>query len=65
MKIKKILAGIAFDKETDKILAYTTLFAGTFEASVNLLSVMDYLITPACISHFLHGRRKKDCRNKL
>ena len=46
MKIKKILAGIAFDKEPDKILAYTTLFAGTFDASVTLLSVMDYLVTP-------------------
>jgi nucleotide-binding universal stress UspA family protein len=46
MKIRKILAGIAFDKETDRILAYTALFAETFDASVNLLSVMDYLVTP-------------------
>jgi len=46
MKIKKILAGIVFDKETDRILAYAALFAKPFEASVNLLSVMDYLVTP-------------------
>jgi nucleotide-binding universal stress UspA family protein len=46
MKIKKILAGVAFDKETDRILAYTTLFAKAFDASVKLLFVMDYLVTP-------------------
>jgi nucleotide-binding universal stress UspA family protein len=46
VKIKKILAGIAFDEETEKILAYTSLFAGTFDASVYLLSVLDYLMTP-------------------
>ena len=46
MKIKKILAGITFDSETDRILAYTSLFAKTFDASVNLLSVIDYLATP-------------------
>ena len=46
MKIKKILVGIAFDKGTDRVLGYTALFARTFEASVKLLSVMDYLVTP-------------------
>ncbi len=46
MKIHKILAGIVFDSETDKILAYAALFAEAFHASVNLLSVLDYLATP-------------------
>jgi len=46
MKIEKILAGIDFGKDTEKVLAYASLFAEVFGASLNLLYVIDYIITP-------------------
>lgn len=46
MKIEKILAGIDFGKDTEKVLAYASLFAEVFNASLTLLYVIDYLITP-------------------
>lgn len=46
MKVEKILVGIDFGKDTEKVLAYASLFAEVFGASLNLLYVIDYLITP-------------------
>jgi nucleotide-binding universal stress UspA family protein len=46
MKVKKILAGIDFGKDTESVLAYAAHFAGMFGATVNLLYVIDYLTTP-------------------
>ena len=46
MKIETILAGIDFEKDTEKVLAYASYFAGTFSASLKLLHVIDYLTTP-------------------
>jgi nucleotide-binding universal stress UspA family protein len=46
MKIEKILAGIGFEKDTERVLAYASFFSGAFNASLNLLHVIDYLITP-------------------
>jgi len=44
--MEKILAGIDFEKDTEKVLAYAALFTETFRASLNLLYVLDYLVTP-------------------
>jgi nucleotide-binding universal stress UspA family protein len=46
MKIETILAGIDFEKDTEKVLAYASYFAETFSASLKLLHVIDYLTTP-------------------
>ena len=46
MKIEKILAGIDFEKDTERVLAYASYFAGAFGSSLTLLSVIDYLATP-------------------
>lgn len=46
MKIETILAGIDFEKDTEKVLAYASYFAEAFGASLKLLHVLDYLTTP-------------------
>ncbi len=46
MKIKKILVGVDFGKDTEKIVSYASFFAKAFGASVHFLYVIDYLITP-------------------
>jgi nucleotide-binding universal stress UspA family protein len=46
MSIDKILAGIDFAKDTDSVLAYASFFAKSFSASLTLLHVIDYLMTP-------------------
>lgn len=46
MKIRSILAGVDFEKQTDAVLAYSGFFARRFGASVHLLHVIDYLVTP-------------------
>ena len=46
MKIKKIIAGIDFGPFTDEVIEYSSFFAEVFDASLNLLYVIDYLITP-------------------
>lgn len=46
MRIESILAGVDFGKGTEAVLSYASYFARTFKASVNLLHVIDYLVTP-------------------
>jgi nucleotide-binding universal stress UspA family protein len=46
MKIEKILAGIDLGSSTEIVLAYALFLARTMRASVDLLYVIDYLITP-------------------
>ncbi len=46
MRIERILAGVDFGKGTEAVLSYASYFARTFKASVNLLHVIDYLVTP-------------------
>ncbi|NWF97633.1 MAG: universal stress protein [Nitrospirae bacterium] len=46
MQIRKILSGIDFGKETEKVISYSAFFAKTFNASLDLLYVIDYLMTP-------------------
>jgi nucleotide-binding universal stress UspA family protein len=46
MKIEKILAGVDFGPATDSIIAYASTFATALNASVHLLHVLDYVVTP-------------------
>ena len=46
MKIAKILAGIDFENDTERVLSYASYCAKTFSASLKLLHVIDYLATP-------------------
>lgn len=46
MKLKKILTGIDFGKDTNSVMAYAASFAGIFGSSVKLLYIIDYLVTP-------------------
>ncbi len=46
MKIERILSGIDLGPDTGKILAYASFFAKATGASLRLLSVLDYLVTP-------------------
>jgi nucleotide-binding universal stress UspA family protein len=46
LNIKKILAGIDFEQDTEKVLSYASFLARQFDASLDLLYVIDYLITP-------------------
>ncbi len=46
MKIEKILAGVDFGPATDSIIAYAASFASATKASVHLLHVLDYVVTP-------------------
>jgi nucleotide-binding universal stress UspA family protein len=46
IKLKKILVGIDFQKNTQAILAYASYFSRATGASLHLLHVIDYLVTP-------------------
>ncbi|HET6514089.1 MAG TPA: universal stress protein [Thermodesulfovibrionales bacterium] len=46
MKIERILAGVDLGSDTGRVLAYAALFAKEMGASLDLLSVIDYLVTP-------------------
>ena len=46
MKIEKILVGIDFGPATESIITYASTFARAMNASLNLLHVLDYIVTP-------------------
>ena len=46
MKIERILAGIDFGPSAAMVAAYASYFAGLAGASLHLLYVLDYLVTP-------------------
>lgn len=46
IRIERILSGIDLGPDTERVLSYTFLFARLWNASVYLLYVIDYLITP-------------------
>jgi nucleotide-binding universal stress UspA family protein len=59
LNIKKILAGVDFEKDTEKVLSYAAFFAKEFKASLNLLYVIDYLITPpSYIAPYIEEEKK-------
>ncbi len=46
MKIDKILVGIDLGRFTEPLIAYSVYFARNFDASINFLYVIDYIVTP-------------------
>ena len=60
MNLKKILAGIDFGQDTPKVLAYASFFARQFNASLDLLYVIDYLVTPpSYVAPYIEEERKE------
>lgn len=59
MKIENILAGVDFEKRTGAVLAYASLFAERFRASLHLCHVIDYLTTPpAYLDRYVEDEKK-------
>lgn len=65
MKIKKILAGIDLEKDSEPVLAYASFLADVFTASLDLLYVIDYLVTPPAYLTPYIEKEKKDAMEKL
>lgn len=65
MNIEKILAGIDLGQDTEKVLSYASLFARSFGASLNLLYVIDYLVTPPAYLASCIEEEKKSAENKF
>ncbi len=65
MKIKKILAGIDLEKDSEPVLAYASFLADVFTASLGLLYVIDYLVTPPAYLTPYIEKEKKDAMEKL
>lgn len=63
--IKKILAGIDLEEDSERVLAYVSLFADVFGASLSLLYVIDYLVTPPAYLTPYIEKEKKDAIEKL
>jgi nucleotide-binding universal stress UspA family protein len=65
MKIKRILTGIDFGHSSEAVIAYSSYFAKKMEASLTMLYVIDYLITPpAYLSPYIE-EEKKSAEEKL
>ena len=59
MKIEKILTGIDFGPSTEKVFAYASFFAEVLGASLNLLHVIDYIVTPpAYLAPYMEEEKK-------
>ena len=59
MKIDRVLAGIDFGPSTEIVTAYALFFAKTMGASLNLLYVIDYLVTPpAYLAPYMEEEKK-------
>jgi len=65
MNIKKILAGIDLEEDSERVLAYASLFSRVFGASLSLLYVIDYLVTPPAYLAPYIEKEKKDAIEKL
>lgn len=65
MKIERILAGIDFGQRTEKVLAYASFFARSMGASLNLIYVIDYLVTPPAYLTFYIEEEKKAAEKKF
>lgn len=46
MRIERIVAGVDLGPDTERVLAHAACFARAAGASLNILSVIDYLVTP-------------------
>jgi nucleotide-binding universal stress UspA family protein len=59
MKIDRVLAGIDFGPSTEIVTAYALFFAKTMGASLTLLYVIDYLVTPpAYLAPYMEEEKK-------
>ena len=59
MRIEKILAGIDLGPDTGKVLAYASLFAKGLGASLHVLHVIDFLVTPpAYLDRYIEEEEK-------
>jgi len=65
MKIQKILAGIDLQEDSERVLAYASFFADVFGASLSLLYVIDYLVTPPAYLAPYIEKEKRDAAEKL
>jgi nucleotide-binding universal stress UspA family protein len=65
MKIKKILAGIDLEKDSERVLAYASFFGDVFGASLSLLYVIDYFVTPPAYLAPYIEKEKRDAMEKL
>lgn len=65
MEIKRILSGIDFGKESDKVIAYSAFFAKIFNASLDLLYVIDYIVTPPMYLQSYIQEESKEAQLKL
>jgi nucleotide-binding universal stress UspA family protein len=65
MKIEKILAGVDFGPATDSIIAYAVSFASAANASVHLLHVLDYVVTPPAYLAPYIDEEKRIAESKL
>ncbi|MFN3395658.1 MAG: universal stress protein [Thermodesulfovibrionales bacterium] len=45
-KVERILAGIDLGPDTERVLAYASFFSKLWNATIDLLYVIDYLVTP-------------------
>ncbi len=58
MKIEKILAGIDLGADTEKVLAYASFFSKGLGASLHILYVIDFLVTPpAYLAQYLEEEK--------
>lgn len=59
MNIRRILVAIDFEKKTERVLAYASLFARHLGASLHLVHVIDYLVTPpAYLDQYIEEERR-------
>ncbi len=59
MRVERILAGIDLEEDTEKVLAYASLFARRLSSPLRLLYVMDYLVTPPTyLSRYMEEEKK-------
>jgi nucleotide-binding universal stress UspA family protein len=64
METRKILVGIDFGPVTDIVLQYASFFAKALGASLNLLYVIDYLITPpSYLTPYMENEKKIAIKN--
>jgi nucleotide-binding universal stress UspA family protein len=59
VKIERILTGIDFGTATESIIGYSSFFAKFMDASLKLLYVIDYLVTPpAYLAPYMEKEKK-------
>jgi len=65
MEIKKILTGLDLGPSSEQIIAYAAHIASVTRASLNLLSVVDYIVTPPVYLEPYLDEEKKSALEKL